>query len=72
MSEWNNSAVKDTPTYESAIELANKLRIHPAIVAGRVRHETGNWRLLSNLLGEKGAVSKNFEDQLGGQKLHAS
>jgi HTH-type transcriptional regulator/antitoxin HigA len=48
------------------------LRVHPAIVAGRVRHETGNWRILTNLLGEKGAVSKNFEDQLGGYKLHTS
>lgn len=72
MSEWSNSIVKDMPTYENAIELANKLRVHPAIVAGRVRHETGNWRILTNILGEKGAVSKNFEDQLGGYKLQKS
>lgn len=72
IAEWNASTVKEIPTYENAIELANKLRIHPAIVAGRVRFETGNWRLLSNLLGEKGAVSEYFEDQLGGQKLQTS
>jgi HTH-type transcriptional regulator/antitoxin HigA len=69
--DWDNSNVKDSPTYENVIELANKLRIHPAIVAGRVRHETGNWRILGNLLG-KGLVSKNFEDQLGAVKMQTS
>ena len=33
-----------------AVALADRLRIHPAIVAGRVRHETENWRLLNGLL----------------------
>lgn len=65
--DWNRSNAKNTPTYENVIELANKLRIHPAIVAGRVRHETGNWRIFGNLLG-KGLVCKNFEDQLGAIK----
>lgn len=69
--EWDSSDVKYSPTYENVIELANKLRIHPAIVAGRARHETGNWRILGNLLG-KGAVCKNFEDQLGAIKMHTS
>ncbi|WP_029147549.1 type II toxin-antitoxin system HigA family antitoxin [Methylophilus sp. 5] len=69
--EWDNSDAKYSPTYENVIELANKLRIHPAIVAGRARHETGNWRILGNLLG-KGAVCKNFEDQLGAINLHTS
>ena len=33
------------------MELAQRLGIHPAIVAGRVRHETGNYRLLSHFVG---------------------
>jgi HTH-type transcriptional regulator/antitoxin HigA len=33
------------------MELAQQLGIHPAIVAGRVRHETGNFRLLSHFVG---------------------
>jgi HTH-type transcriptional regulator/antitoxin HigA len=33
------------------VELAQRLGIHPAIVAGRVRHETGNFRLLSHFVG---------------------
>ena len=63
--EWEKSVVKLDHTSESAIALADKLRIHPAIVAGRVRYETENWRVLTGLLGAKGEVKKNFEDQLG-------
>lgn len=61
LEEWNNSAVKVTPTATNAIALANKLRIHPAIVGGRVRKETDNWRILNNL---NGTVRNMFEDQL--------
>ena len=35
----------------SVMELAQRLEIHPAIVAGRVRHETKNFRLLSQFVG---------------------
>ncbi len=70
--EWEKSAVKVTRSVQDAVALAKKLRIHPAIVAGRVRHEAGNWRLLTGLLGISGDVSKNFEDQLGGLKTHTN
>lgn len=66
--EWEKSAVRVTPSQEDAKVLANKLRIHPAIVAGRVRYETDNWRALTALLGAKGEVGKNFEVQAGGQQ----
>lgn len=72
LTEWNDSSVKVMPTAENVIALANKLRIHPAIVAGRVRYETNNWRILTGLLGAKGDVRKNFEDQLGGLQVHTS
>ncbi len=67
--EWLNAAVKVMPTQENATALANKLRIHPAIVAGRVRYETNNWRILNNL---KGEVRKIFENQLGGLQARTS
>lgn len=70
--EWEKSASKTAHSPENAIALANKLRIHPAIVAGRVRYESDNWRLLNGLLGAKGEVQKNFEDQLGGLQAHMS
>ena len=72
LAEWNASAVKNMPTAANAIALANKLRIHPAIVAGRVRYESNNWRILTGLLGAKGEVRKNFEDQLRGLQAHTS
>lgn len=72
LAEWDNAAVKVMPTTENAIALANKLRIHPAIVAGRVRYESNNWRILSSLLGTKGEVRKNFENQLGGSQVRTS
>lgn len=50
-----------SPTMDAAMALANKLRIHPTIVAGRVRFESGNWRLLSSI---KAEVRSQFPDQL--------
>lgn len=61
--EWMASAVSTTPTVANAVSLADKLRIHPAIVAGRVRHDTDNWRLLKGMTGE---VRHLFDDQFGG------
>jgi HTH-type transcriptional regulator/antitoxin HigA len=63
-SDWEISAVKTFHTSENAISLAEKLRIHPAIVAGRVRFENDNWRLLNSLLGVKGEAERCFEDQI--------
>jgi HTH-type transcriptional regulator/antitoxin HigA len=58
---WATSGLAENPTMEVALALADKLRIHPTIVAGRVRHETGNWRLLSSV---KADVRRLFLDQL--------
>jgi HTH-type transcriptional regulator/antitoxin HigA len=43
--------VSEHPSPLSVMELAQRLEIHPAIVAGRVRHETKNFRLLSQFVG---------------------
>lgn len=59
--EWDQAEVKSNPTVGNAAVLAKKLRIHPSIVAGRVRYETDNWRLLTNLNED---VRKHFRDQL--------
>lgn len=61
--EWTAAKVSRNPTAANAVDLADKLRIHPAIVAGRVRYATENWRLLKNMTGE---VRHLFADQLGG------
>ncbi len=60
--EWMKSDARIVHSSENAIALADRLRIHPSLVAGRVRFETGNWRLLTGL---KAEVRQNFEDQIG-------
>ena len=61
--EWLASELVISPTMDAAVALADKLRIHPTIVAGRVRFESGNWRLLSSI---KAEVRCQFLDQLRG------
>ncbi len=56
---WEASAVKDHPTPITVMNLANALEIHPAIVAGRVRYEQQNYRLLSQFVGT-GEVRRQF------------
>jgi HTH-type transcriptional regulator/antitoxin HigA len=56
---WETSAVRQQATPMSVINLANALQIHPAIVAGRIRHEQKNYRLLSQFVGT-GEVRLHF------------
>ena len=58
-SVWKKSDVKDHPTPISVINLATKLRVHPALVAGRVRYERKDYRLLSQFVGI-GEVRQQF------------
>lgn len=50
-SVWETSAVRDEPTPMALMNLATALQVHPAVVAGRVRHEQHNYRLLSQFVG---------------------
>ncbi len=58
-SVWEASAVRDRPTTIAVMNLANALQVHPAIVAGRVRYERKNYRLLSQFVGT-GEVRRQF------------
>jgi HTH-type transcriptional regulator/antitoxin HigA len=49
---WRRSTAFLKRTDVSAIrELAHELRIHPAIVAGRIQRDTGNYKILNDLVG---------------------
>jgi HTH-type transcriptional regulator/antitoxin HigA len=61
---WENSAVRLHATPMAVINFANALQIHPAIVAGRVRHEQRNYRLLSQFVGT-GEVRPHFGMKAG-------
>lgn len=63
-SAWNASAVRQAPTAMNVIDLANETGVHPAIVAGRVRYERNNYRLLSQFVGS-GQVRRQFETGRG-------
>jgi HTH-type transcriptional regulator/antitoxin HigA len=60
-SVWLTSAASRIPSPEAAQSLAKKLGIHPAIVAGKMRHERKAFRLLNNLIGHR-EVRKQFKD----------
>jgi len=57
--QWSLSSVSQTHSIVDAQQLARELDISVAIIAGRVRHTTGNWRLLQSVLG-KGEVKEMF------------
>ncbi len=63
--DWEQSPLRDAPNPGYVRDLAARLGIHPAIVAGRVRRERGSYRILSNLVGH-GDVRALFSDELSG------
>ncbi len=56
---WQTSTAGEDPTPLAVMHLAQVLHVHPAIVAGRVRHERQNYRLLSQFVGT-GQVRSQF------------
>lgn len=58
---WNTSAVRERPTPMAVMHFATVLQVHPAIVAGRIRYERRNYRLLSQFVGT-GEVRRQFAD----------
>ena len=48
---WRRSDANRLKSVDSIMSLAEELKIHPAIVAGRIRRETGNYKLFSSLVG---------------------
>lgn len=50
--EWKLSPASHQRSATAALHLALRLKIHPAIVAGRMRHHWKAYRLLNNLVGQ--------------------
>jgi HTH-type transcriptional regulator/antitoxin HigA len=59
--EWRKSPASRLRSPEAIQQLANLLRVHPAIVAGRYRHEHKNYRVLNQFVGH-GQVRCLFRD----------
>ncbi len=64
---WRRSAASRIPSAEAALVLANKLNIHQAIVAGRIRNELRSFRILKDLVGHR-QVRRQFSDVKWGKE----
>lgn len=49
---WKSSDAYRLKRNDAVETLANQLVIHPALVAGRIRRETGNYRILKDVVGQ--------------------
>jgi HTH-type transcriptional regulator/antitoxin HigA len=58
---WKKSPASRLRSPEAILQLASQLRIHPAIVAGRYRHEYKSYRVLNQFVGH-GQVRCLFRD----------
>lgn len=58
---WETALPRYTRSKESVLEFAEEHKIHPAIVAGRIRKEAGNYTILNELVGQ-GCVRKCFSN----------
>lgn len=60
--EWDAAKLTRTPSYARISAFAQKLGVHQAIVAGRIRYETKDYRKFAPLLGA-GEVSRLMAEQ---------
>lgn len=56
---WETSEARRNPTPMAVVTLSKALQVHPAIVAGKIRYEQKNYRLLSHFVGT-GEVRPQF------------
>ena len=67
---WESNPVRERATVLEVYDLAQEVGVHPAVIAGRVRHEKGNYRLLSQLVGS-GKVRRQFETSAPAAEEHS-
>jgi len=65
---WDRKPISDKATTKEVYALAVKLKIDPAIIAGRIRFEQNNYRLLVKHVGNK-QIRKHFADSFAAETL---
>jgi HTH-type transcriptional regulator/antitoxin HigA len=60
---WRKSLVRFRPSEKAIINQAEILNIHPALIAGRIRRETGQYHQFTELIGLN-KVRKQFTQDL--------
>jgi HTH-type transcriptional regulator/antitoxin HigA len=68
-SMWKSSDAYRLKRADAVMQLASELVIHPAIIAGRIRRETGNYRLLKEFVGQ-GKVQHLFPEIKWSKESH--
>jgi len=58
---WPILDTGEVPKTADVLSLATKLKVHPALIAGRIRFKHNNYRMLSKLVGH-GQVRKLFSE----------
>jgi len=61
ITEWKNANLTCKSNPSSILAFASRLRISPAIPAGRLRYETGNYKIFTNLVGS-GSIRRLFSE----------
>jgi HTH-type transcriptional regulator / antitoxin HigA len=61
--EWKKSPASSLRNPDAVEHLASRLRIHPAIIAGRIRHQSKSYRVLNRLVGQ-GQVRRLFAESV--------
>ena len=59
---WKEHPARDRPSVQNVLSLARQADVHPAIVAGRIRHDRHNYRLLSQFVGADAVRPLLMED----------
>jgi len=57
--DWKTSGASQTPTTSNIRDLAVRRHVHPAIVAGRIRYERKNYKILNQMVGNR-TVRRQF------------
>lgn len=57
---WRAAAARQSHLKADVLALARELDIHPAIIAGRIRHETGDFRKLARSFANNGVVRRQL------------
>lgn len=59
---WDDHPARFRPSVQNVLSLARQAKVHPAIIAGRIRHERQNYRLLSRFVGARQVRPLLIED----------
>lgn len=63
---WKRCEAYTNPSAQSIDKLSRELKIHPAVIAGRIRRETGNYGSFADMVGQD-EVRKFFDKELNAE-----